>query len=51
MIKTDLSGFIVTIHSGLYEEYVQSLHPTTSGLDTMFGGALVHCDNNPQNRS
>ena len=25
MIKTDLSGFVVTIHLGLYKQYVQSL--------------------------
>ena len=33
MIKTDLSGFVVTMHSGLCEQNVQSLGLTASGLD------------------
>ena len=36
MIKTDLSGFVVTMHLGLCEQYVQPLSLTASGLDFLF---------------
>ena len=36
MIKTTLSGFVVTVHSGLYEQNVGSLGLTALGLDFMF---------------
>ena len=36
MIKTDLSGFVVTVHSGLCEQYVKSLRLTPSGFDFLF---------------
>ena len=32
-VKTDLSGFVVTIHSGLCEQYVKSLGLTASEFD------------------
>ena len=42
VIKTDLLGFVVPMHSGLCEQYVKSC----------FARALVHWDNKPlQNRS
>ena len=47
MIKTDLSGFVVTMHSGLCKQYIQSLSLTASGLDFLFERILVHCDNKP----
>ena len=43
VIKTDLSGFVVPMHSGLCEQYVKS---------SCFARALVHWDNKPpQNQS
>ena len=36
MIKTDLSGFVVTMHSGLCEQYVKSLGLSASGFDFLF---------------
>ena len=36
VIKTDLSGFVVTMHSGLCEQYVKSLGLTPSGFDFLF---------------
>ena len=37
MIETDLSGFVVTMHSGLCEQYVnKSLGLTPSGFDFLF---------------
>ena len=36
MIKTHLSGFVITMDSGLLEQDVQSLGPTASGLDFVF---------------
>ena len=33
VIKTDLSGFVVPMHSGLCEQYVKSLGLTPSGFD------------------
>ena len=35
VIRTDLSGFVVTMHSGLCEQYVKSLG-LTSGFDLLF---------------
>ena len=52
MIKTDLSGFVVTMHSGLCKQNDQSLGLKASGLEFLLARALVHCDNPPpQNRS
>ena len=34
MIKTDLSGFVVPVHSGLCEQYIKSLGQ--SGFDFLF---------------
>ena len=52
MIKTDLSGFVVTMHSGLCEQYVKSLRLRRQDLTSCFARALVHCDNKPlQSRS
>ena len=52
MIKTDLSGFVVTMHSGLCEQYVKSLRLRRRDLTSCFARALVHCDNKPlQSRS
>ena len=52
MIKTDLSGFVVTMHSGLCEQYVESLRLRRRDLTFCFARALVHCDNKPlQSRS
>ena len=45
MIKTDLSGFAVTMHSGLCEQYVKSLRLRRRDLTSCFVRALVHCDN------
>ena len=46
VIKTDLSGFVVPIHSGLCEQYVNF------DLTSCFTRPLVHWDNKPlQNRS
>ena len=36
MIKTDLPGFVVAMHSGLCEQYVKSLGITPSGFDYLF---------------
>ena len=36
VVMTDLSDFIVKMHSGLCERHVQSLDPTASGLDFLF---------------
>ena len=36
MIKTDRSGFVVTMHSGLCEQYVKSLGLSPSGFDFLF---------------
>ena len=36
VIKTDLSGFVVPMHSGLCEQYVKSLGLTPSGFDFLF---------------
>ena len=36
MIETDLSDFVITMHSGLCEQYVQYLGLTLSGLDFLF---------------
>ena len=36
VIKTDLSGFVVPMHSGLGEQYVKSLGLTPSGFDFLF---------------
>ena len=36
MIKTDLLGFVVPMHSGLCEQYVKSLGLTPSGFDFLF---------------
>ena len=47
MIKTDLSGFVVTMHSGLCEQYVKSLRLRRRDLTSCFARALVHCDNKP----
>ena len=47
IIETNLSRFVVTMHSGLCKQYVQSLGLTASGLNVLFACALVHCDNKP----
>ena len=48
-IKADLSGLVVTMHSGLCKQYVQSLGLTASGSDFLF--ATRRCVNRPlQNR-
>ena len=50
--RFDLSGFAVTIHSGLCEQYVKSPDLAASEFDFLFARALVHCDNKPlQNKS
>ena len=36
VIKTDLSGFVVQMHSGLCGQYVKSLGLTPSGFDFLF---------------
>ena len=36
VIKTDLSGFVVPMHSGLWEQYVKSPGLTPSGFDFLF---------------
>ena len=36
MIKTNLSGFVVTMHSGFCEQYAKSLGLTPSGFDFLF---------------
>ena len=36
VIKTDLSGFVVPMHSGLCEQYVKSLGLTSLGFDFLF---------------
>ena len=52
VIKTDLSGFVVPMHSGLCEQYVKSLGLRPRDLTSCFARALVHWDNKPlQNRS
>ena len=33
---TDLSGFVVTMHSGLGEQYVKSIGLSTFGFDFLF---------------
>ena len=52
VIKTDLSGFVVPMPSGLCEQYVKSLGLRPRDLTSCFARALVHWDNKPlQNRS
>ena len=52
VIRTDLSGFVVPMHSGLCEQYVKSLGLRPRDLTSCFARALVHWDNKPlQNRS
>ena len=52
VIKTDLSGFVVPVHSGLCEQYVKSLGLRPRDLASCFARALVHWDNKPlQNQS
>ena len=52
MTKTDLSGFVVTMHSGLCEQYVKSLGLMASGFDFPFCMRPRACDNKPlQNHS
>ena len=36
MIKTDLSGFVVTMHSGLCKQYIKSLGLSASSFDFLF---------------
>ena len=36
MIKTDQSGFVVPMHPGLCEQYVDSLGLTPSGFEFLF---------------
>ena len=36
VIKTDLSGVVVTMHLGLGEHYVKSLGLSASGFDLLF---------------
>ena len=36
VIKTDLSGLVVTMHSGLCDQYVKSLELPPSGFDFLF---------------
>ena len=36
VIKTDLSGFVVTMHSGLCEQYIEYLGLSASIFDFMF---------------
>ena len=47
VIKIDLPGFVVTMHSGLCEEYPESPGLTASGFDFLVARALVHADNKP----
>ena len=47
VIKTDLSGFVVPMHSGLCEQYVKSLGLRPRDLTSCFARALVHWDNKP----
>ena len=47
MTKTDLSGFVVTMHSGFCEQHDIPLGLKPSGFDFLFARALVHCDNKP----
>ena len=47
MIKTDLSGFVVTLHSGLCEQYIKPLSLSASEFYTCFTYALVQYDNKP----
>ena len=42
VIKNDISGFVVTVHSGLVEQYGQFLKAW--GLDFLLARTLVHCD-------
>ena len=41
MIKIDLLGFVVIMHSDLYEQYFQSRGLTVSASDLLL--TLVHC--------
>ena len=36
VIKTDLSGFVVPVHSGLCKQYAKSLRLTSSGFNFLF---------------
>ena len=47
-LRPVIEGSVVTIHSGLYEKYVQSLSLTAPGLDLLFTQARVHCGNKPR---
>ena len=46
-IMTDLSGFVVTMHSGLCEQYIQSLGLTALESDFLLAHYLMYCDNKP----
>ena len=52
MIKTNLSGFVVTMHSGLCGQYIKSLSLMASGFNFLFHTYPCACDNKPlQNQS
>ena len=52
VIKTELSGFVVPMHSGLCKQHVKSLGLRPRDLTSCFARALLHWDNKPlQNRS
>ena len=51
-MKTDLSGFVDTMHSGLCKQYVESLEITASGFDFLFRAHFrALWQQTPQNRS
>ena len=53
MIKTDLSGFVVTLHKGLLKQYIQyiSQHPLKRVLTVSHTPCSTHCNRNPSRNS
>ena len=47
MIKTDLSGFVITMHLGLCKQYVKSLGLKASGFDFNFQYSCYTADQMP----
>ena len=47
VIQTDLSVFVVTMHKGLYEQYVKSLGLKVPGFDFLFARSPCIVTTNP----
>ena len=47
VIKTDLSGFVVTMHLGLCEQYIKSLGLTASGFGLLHTHSRIFLQQTP----